>query len=91
MQATDMALPDPCPSTRNATVQVRVYRNLYAPEYNEGGEYTVSINEDLGVNNRVGNVRADDRDTRVSSLGLSFSLWKYSLENGRSICQTQWN
>lgn len=63
--AEDQAIPDPCLATRNASVRVRVYRNLITPTFTENGQFAVTINEDQSVDSRVLSLRADDQDIRV--------------------------
>ena len=65
---TDHGSPLPCEVSRNATVKVKVFRNLNTPLFSEGGVYTATVKEDRGVNNRVTQVRAQDKDNRVCNL-----------------------
>lgn len=67
VSATDQGLPDPCTSTRNATVNIRVSRNEHAPEFSDNGRYTRTIDEDADVMSVVTSVRANDRDDKVWS------------------------
>ena len=63
--ATDLGQPRSCQADRNATVKVQVTRNENPPVFEKEGQYSASIKEDLGTNNRVTSVKAADRDTRV--------------------------
>jgi len=58
--------PIPCESKRNATVNIKVFRNLNPPVFSEEGLYKVTINENHGINNRVTQVRAQDKDKKVT-------------------------
>jgi hypothetical protein len=64
--AEDQGTPTSCMASRNATIRVRVNRNLFAPSFGDSSQYVVSINEDLGVGSRLTSVRAIDDDQRVS-------------------------
>ncbi len=45
---------------------VNVRRNEKSPVFEREGQYTATISETLGENNRVGSVRARDDDSQVN-------------------------
>ena len=73
MRATDSS-PTPCASESNATVTVNVRRNERDPVFENDGQYTVTIKEDLSENNRVTSLRARDGDSQVNYMLSNFHL-----------------
>lgn len=63
--AVDEAIPEPCMAPRNASIRLRVYRNLNAPKITDDDQYNVRVNEDAREGSRVVSVRSIDEDTRV--------------------------
>ncbi len=66
---------------------VNVRRNEKSPVFEKEGQYTATISETLGENNRVGSVRARDDDNQVNtcivnskimvSVQGTVDLWSY--------------
>ena len=79
VMATDQGIPTPCMAKSNATVVVKVIRNSLPPQFSQNGQYKATISEGLGLNNRVGNVRADDSDRGVSCCPVSQTLGFFSI------------
>ena len=69
-----MGEPDPCRATRNATINVKVFRNERAPVFENEGQYKATINMDLGTNNRVTSVQSEDRDEREPFNSVLYSI-----------------
>lgn len=65
VSATDLGTPTSCRAEQNATVRITVIRNENVPVFTNSGQYTFSIKENLGLNNKAGDVRAEDKDSRA--------------------------
>ena len=81
----DEGVPVACVATKNATVNVRVFRNKLAPQFSNDGRYRQTISEDAAVPSRVTAVQASDRDERVRRC-VDVSRCK-SLLNSRQLAQ----
>lgn len=62
----DGAILGPCYAPENFTLQVRIFRNLFAPVFSSNGSYSIRIREDINVGSDIGvTVSATDADVRV--------------------------
>lgn len=62
----DGAILGPCYAPVNFTLQVRVFRNLFAPVFSSNGSYSIRIQEDIDVGSGIGvTVSATDADVKV--------------------------
>ena len=77
MSVTDKGQPVACTASKNATVDVRVFRNLLDPIFSNDGLYKQTINEDVDVASRVTSVQANDRDQKVRMSPPQVELRRY--------------
>ena len=65
VQLSDLGEPEPCITSRNGTVQIRVIRNENAPLFTKEGQYEAEIDEDARVDSKVVEIDATDKDSKV--------------------------